>query len=518
VSAPERAGRSKPWPARYLGLDLGTSSLKAVALDNHGYLVASIPSAYPISRQHLYWAEQSPADWWVALASTIRDLTARGVRLDSLAAVGLTGQMHGLVLLNAHGDPLGPCQTWADARCVRDARLVERRIGRERLLSITGSRAYTSATAAKLLWVRRHDPDSWRAARHALLPKDYLRFRLTGELATDVSDASGMQLCAIAARDWSPDLLDALDIPRMLLPPIVESTAITGWVSAEAARATGLPVGVPVVAGGGDAECAAIGLGLLGEPGDRRLALATLGTAGQFFAVPPGPAIDPTGQLQTLCHAVPGRWHVMRAILAGGSALDWLASVLMPDTDRSAAVATLLDEAAAIPPGAHGLLFLPHLDGTRTPNMNPFPCGAFIGLRPDCTRACLTRAAVEGIALALREGLDAARSIGVPIERIRLAGGAFRHPLLARIHTDVFGLPVELGAPEDASALGAALLAAAGIGAFPSLAAASRLISPFWTTLDPDPAAAERYADLARVHRRLTPRLRSTCAELARAE
>jgi xylulokinase len=518
VSAPERAGRSKPWPARYLGLDLGTSSLKAVALDDVGQAVASAPCLYPLAHPHPGWAEQFPDDWWSALVVAVHDLAARGVRLDSLAAIGLTGQMHGLVLLDAHGDLIGPCQTWADTRCVREARMVERRIGRERLLSITGSRAYTSATAAKLLWVRRHEPARWRAGRRVLLPKDFLRFRLTGELATDVSDASGTQLYAIATRDWSPDLLDALDIPHTLPPPVMESTVIAGRVSAQAAHATGLPAGVPVVAGGGDAECAAVGLGLLGEPGDRGLALATLGTAGQFFAVAPGPEIDPTGRLQTLCHSVPGRWHVMHAILAGGSALDWLAGILMPDTERCAAVAILLDEATAIPHGAHGLLFMPHLAGTRTPEMNAFPCGAFVGLRPEHNRGCLMRAAVEGVALALREGLDAAQSIGVPIERVRLAGGAFRHPLVTRVHADVFDLPVELGAPEDASALGAALLAAAGITALPSLTAACRLISLPRMTLDPDPAAAERYAELARIHRRLTPRLRSTFAEVARAD
>ena len=518
MTAPERAPRSKPQPAQYLGLDLGTSSLKAVVLDAYGRVVTSASCPYPLARPHPSWAEQSPDDWWSALVDALHDLTTRGLRLDSLAAICVTGQMHGLVLLDAHGDPIGPCQTWADARCVREARIIERRIGRERLLRITGSRAYTSATAAKLLWVRRHEPDRWRAACQALLPKDFLRFRLTGQLATDTSDASGTQLCTVAARDWSPEMLGALQLPPALLPPVVESTAVIGQVSPEAARATGLRAGVPVVAGGGDAECAAIGCGLLGEPDDAGLALATLGTAGQFFTVLPGPQIDPTGRLQTFCHAVPGRWHVMRAILSGGSALDWLASILLPSTERSTAIAILLHEAAAMPPGSHGLLFLPHLDGTRTPKMGPFPSGAFVGLRPDHTRACLTRAVLEGVALALREGLDAARSLGISVTRVRLAGGANRHPLWARIQADVFGLPVELGAPEDASALGAALLATVGVGAFPSLAAASHLISSTDRTLDPDPAAVERYAELARIHSHLSSRLHSTFDTLARVE
>lgn len=497
-----------------LGVDLGTSSLKAIVTDERGTIVASTSRAYPLHRPHPGWAEQHPDDWWEALLSAIASLRAASVPLAAIAAIGLSGQMHGLVLLDAHGVPIGPCQTWADARCGTEAKRIERRIGRQRLLHITGSPANTSATAAKLLWVRRHQPDIWRAAAHLLLPKDYLRWRLTGILATDPSDASGTLLCDLASRDWSPELLAALHLPHSLLPPIAESTTITGTLTASAAAATGLPADIPIVAGGGDTECAAIGMGLVGSERDTGMALATLGTAGQFFVAVAHPQIDPSARMQTLCHAAPARWHMMGAILSGSSALDWLASALGAP-GHSIPLDVLLSEAAAEPPGAHNLLFLPHLNGTRLPDMNPHASGVFIGLRPEHTRGALARAVVEGVALALREGLEVATELHIPIQRVRLAGGANRHPLWATIQADVFGLPVELGTTEDASALGAALLAATGIGLYPSLDAATDHLAHPTTTIQPDPTTSARYATLAQIARDLTTRLRAPYAALA---
>lgn len=498
-----------------LGVDLGTSSLKALAIDARGAIIASAMRAYPLHRPQPGWAEQDPNDWWHALLGAIAALQAAGVPLASIAAIGLSGQMHGLVLLDAHGAPTGPCHTWADTRCVAEAARIERRLGRQRLLQITGSLANTSATAAKLLWLRRHQPDRWRTSAHLLLPKDYLRFRLTGVLATDPSDASGTLLCDLATRDWSPDLLAALHLPHALLPPIVESPTIAGALTPDAASATGLTAGIPVIAGGGDTECAAVGMGLVGGDRDTGTALATLGTAGQLFVTVDHPQIDPSARMQTLCHAAPGRWHMMGAILSGASSLDWLASTLGAP-GHPIPLSVLLTEAAAEPPGAHNLLFLPHLNGTRLPDMNPHASGVFIGLRPEHTRASLARAVVEGVALALREGLEIAAELHIPIHRVRLAGGANRHPLWARIQSDVFGLPVELGTTEDASALGAALLATVGIGLYLSLETAiAHLASPSTTIIQPDPTAAARYAALAPIARDLTTRLHTPYAALA---
>lgn len=505
----------------FLGLDLGTSSLKALLADGGGRVAARASRAYPLRRPHPGWAEQSPRDWWSAVVAALAGLAARGAPLSRVAAIGLSGQMHGLVLLDADHRPLAPCQTWADARCAAEAAEIARVVPPERLRALAGSPASVSATAAKLLWTRRHQPDVFAAARAALLPKDYLRLRLTGILATDPSDASGTLLCDVAHRDWSPSLLNALALPHDLLPPIVESPAITGTLLPEAASALGLPPGIPVVAGGGDAECAAIGLGLVGgtgDAGDAGVALVTLGTAGQFFAVTPAPLFDESGRLQTLCHAVPDHWHIMHAILTGASALDWLAHLLAAPGQPPPTVASLLDEAEAEPPGAHGLLFLPHLNGVRLPHPDPSAAGAFVGLRPGHGRAALARAVVEGVAFSLRDGLDAARDLGIRVERIRLAGGARRHPVWPRVLAGIFGLPVELGATEDASALGAALLAAAGSGALPSVQdAAVRLPAPT-VTVTPDPAALARYAALAPLYHDADTRLRAVFHGLASAE
>lgn len=504
--------------ALFLGLDLGTSSLKALLADAEGRVVALVSCPYALRRSHRGWAEQSPDDWWRAVRAALDGLRASGAALDRVAAIGLSGQMHGLVLVDAAGRPLGPCQTWADARCAAEAGEIADAIPSERLRTLAGSSANVSATAAKLLWTRRYQPEIFAAARTALLPKDELRLRLTGRLATDPSDASGTLLCDVARRAWSPEILAALALPRDLLPPIVESPTITGMLLAEVAEELGVPAGIPVVAGGGDAECAAVGLGLVGGAADAGVALVTLGTAGQFFAVTARPVFDPTGRLQTLCHAVPDRWHVMHAILAGASALDWLAQALAGPGETPVAVEALLAEAAEEPPGARGLIFLPHLHGVRLPDADPAAAGAFVGLRPGHGRGALARAVVEGVAFDLRNGLDAARALGIRIDRIRLAGGAFRHPLWPRVLAGVFGLPAELGATEDASALGAALLAAAGSDAVQSLAHAAALLPAPALTVEPDPAAVTRYAALAPLYREADTRLRAVFGGLAGLE
>lgn len=507
------SGRS----ARFLGLDLGTSGLKALATNARGEALARASRLYPLLRPREGWAEQEPEVWWRALAEALDDLRAAGVALDALDSIGLSGQMHGLVLLDAHGKALGPCQTWADSRCEREARAFERRVGRARLLRVAGSHVYTSATAPKLLWMRRHEPERLRAATHLLLPKDELRFRLTGTLATDVSDASGTLLCDVAARAWSAELAAAAQIPDGILPPVVEATAVVGAVNRTAARALGLRAGTPVVAGGGDAACAAVGQGLLGDAVDPAVGLATLGTAGQFLVATRAPYVVPDGALQTLGHAVPGRWFLMRCILAGGAAMEWLAALFAPEAsegEHAETLRALLAGAMEEPPGAGGVLFLPHLAGARSPRMDSAAAGAFIGLRPDTTRAQLARAVIEGVALALREGLDAVRALGLPIERLRLAGGVNRHAPWPQIQADVYGLPVERGATDDASALGAAWLAAAGVGALRLEDAAARITARPHDVTQPDARAEETYAQLARLHRSTQRRLRGAFRDL----
>ena len=501
--------------ALFLGLDVGTSSLKALVLDRRGAIAGRASQSYPLASPQPDQAEQDPEDWWRAAAAALRDLTQQGLPMERVAALGLSGQMHGLVTLDERGALLGACQTWADARCLAEARRIERRIPPSRLLALTGSRTYLSATAPKLLWLRRHEPERWRATRHVLLAKDYLRWRLTGVFATDASDASGTLLCDVARRDWSDELLAALNIPPEWLPPVLDSTASAGALMPDAALALGLHPGIPVVAGGGDAECAALGVGLAGTSQDERVALVSLGTAGQFFVGTPRPLVDGAGRVQTFCHVAPGRWHIMRAILSGASTLDWLARAVAAPDAPAVPVETLLNEAAREPVGASGLLFLPHLNGTRVPEMDPAIGGAFVGLRPEHRRGALGRAVLEGVALALREGLTAARELDIHVERVRLAGGAAKHPLWARVLADVFGLPVELGATEDASALGAALLAGVGAGAFASLAVAAHMVYRAGTVVRPDPETGATYERLAGVARVAQTRLRPAFHALA---
>src|SRR5258706_4165522 len=453
----------------FLGLDLGTSNLKALVMTDTGAIVARGASSYPLLRPQPGWAVQHPGAWWAALVEVLADLRARAVPLGRVAAIGVSGQMHGLVLLDSAGNAVGPCQTWADARCAAEAKLLERRVGARRLAAIAGSRANSSATAAKLLWMRRHDRDRWRAAAYFVLPKDYLRWRLTGALATDASDASGTLLCDITMRDWSPPLLAALGLSASASLPILASHAVTGQLMHSAAALLGLRAGIPVMAGGGDVECAAIGQRIVGGGADAGVALGTLRTAGQFFAATERPLIATERGLQTLCPAVPDRWPVIGALLIRGSAMDWLGGILAPPGGAPPAVAQLLDEAAHEPAAARGLLFVPHMNGTRMPAVDPAASGAFVGLRPWHTRGSLARAVVEGVALALQEGLEAARAAGIPIRRVRLAGGAQQHSLWARVQADAFGGPVELGAAEKTPALGAARLAPLGSGATPAV-------------------------------------------------
>lgn len=471
-----------------LGIDAGTSSLKVVALTTQGAPVGEAAVSYPLTRSGPLVAEQDPEDWWRALRGAIRQLRTHGVDTARIEAIGVTGQMHGLVLLDERGAALGPCQTWADSRCLNETRLFERYVGANRLLRVTGSRAYPSATAPKLLWTRRHEPRRFRAAQRFLLPKDELRRRLTGALATDPTDASGTLLFDVAERAWSTEVASRAGIPLALLPPVLPSTAVAGTVTEEARRWLGLRGGLPVIMGCGDTESAALSAGLVGGAADATLALVTLGTAGQLFVVTPRPLVGVGAGVQTLCHAVPDRWHLMYALLAGGSAADWIAGV----TGHS--VTATLDAASLISPGAEGLLFTPNLNGTRTPVVDPMATGAFLGLRASHTGAHLARAVVEGIALSLRMGLDAMRAAGVVVERVRLAGGASRHPLWPRVLADALELPVEYGAGEVGSASGAALLAMVGTGALSSCAAIPDVLAPPAMRVEPDAVTATAYA------------------------
>lgn len=474
----------------YLGIDVGTSALKLVVVTARGALVDEASVAYPLARSGPLVAEQDPADWWRALRMATRRLRGRRVETTRIEGIGVTGQMHGLVLLDERDEVLGPCQTWADSRCLAETRLLERRVGAHRLQRLAGSRAYTSATAAKLLWMQRHEPARFGAAHRVLLPKDELRRRLTGHVATDPSDASGTLLFDVTQRAWSAEVCDRAGVPRTLLPPVLASIDIAGKLTGEAARQLGLRSGLPVVTGCGDTESAALGQGLVGAEADAGLALVTLGTSGQLLVAIQEPIVLDHDGVQTLCHAVPDRWHMMYALLAGGSAAQWIAGV------TGDPVAHALDAASLVPPGADGLLFIPSINGARAPVVDPFASGAFLGLRATHTSAQLARAVIEGVALSLRAGLDSVRQAGIGVDRVCLAGGAIRHPLWARVLADALGLPVVYGDGETGSAYGAALLAMVGTGALASCAAIPSILPTPATRIEPETSAASLYGRL----------------------
>ncbi len=449
----------------YLGLDLGTSSLKALAVSSAGHVLGVESAGYPLLQPRPGWAEQNPDDWWAAACAALRRLTARPEIADcEVAAVGLAGQMHGATLLDADRRALRSALIWADSRGIPASSELFEHLSATQILRITGSLPHSSSTLAKLVWVREQQPELWARVAHILLAKDDLRLRLTGECATDASDASGTLLYDIQARRWSPAILDALGLKPNVLPPVLQATDIGGRITASAVPPTGLRVGTPVAIGGGDAACAAFGvrLGELVTDGWEAASgdvLVSLGTAGQVFALLENPAIDATGRVHTLCYVTPERWHLMGAILSAGYTLAWLTEIT-----GEADVSRLLGAAAQAPAGADGLLCVPSLLGERGDPPDRPSRAAFVGLTAAHSRGQLARAALEGVALALRAQLDAFRALGVSATRVLLTGRPAADGLWQRVLADVLALPIAVADVPYSSALGAARLAARAVG------------------------------------------------------
>jgi xylulokinase len=457
-----------------LGIDVGTSGTRAVIVDADGAVVASaIEEHVPFASPHDGWAEQDPGDWWRACAVAVRAaLAGTGTRPDAIAAVGLSGQMHGAVLLGEAGDVLRPSLIWCDQRTGPQCRAIGAQIGEKRLIELTSNPALTAFTLPKLLWVREHEPETWLQVSSVVLPKDYVRLRLTGEHATDVADASGTLLLDVANRRWSTAMLDAMEVDEEILPRVYESHEITGRVSAEGARATGLAEGTPVVAGAGDQAAGAVGMGVV-RPG---VVSTTIGTSGVVFAATDRPTRDPRGRLHSFCHAIPDRWHVMGVTQAAGLSLQWFkerfGAGAAADDGRDP-YERLFDEASAAPPGADGVLWAPYLLGERTPHLDPDVRAALVGLTASHGRAHIIRAILEGVAFSLRDSLTIFDELAIPVTAIRLGGGGARSPLWQQIQADVYGLEVETLAAEEGAAYGAAILAGVGVGVWPSVDEAS---------------------------------------------
>jgi xylulokinase len=483
-----------------LGIDTSTTATKAVLVGESGAVLGIGSSEYGFDVPQPLWTEQDPELWWTATGDAVRSVLATtGVAAEAIAAIGLTGQMHGLVLLDDADRVLRPAILWNDQRTAAACDEIREAVGFERLVAITGNDALTGFTAPKLVWVRDHEPSVWERAAHVLLPKDFVRLRLTGEHALDKADGAGTILFDLAARNWSPEVLDVLRIPPSWLPPTFEGPAVTGRVSAAAAAATGLRAGTPVVAGGGDQSANAVGVGVV-DPGTVAL---SLGTSGVVFAATDGPIVEPRGRVHAFCHAVPDRWHLMSVMLSAAGSFRWFRDTLAPG-EAFGALAASAGEVAA---GSDGLLFLPYLTGERSPHPDPLARGAFVGLTVTHDRRNLTRSVLEGVAYGLRDGLDLMTAAGMPAPTtIRASGGGIASPVWRQVLADVLEAEIATVATTEGAAYGAAVLAAVGAGWFGLVADATSAWVATTVVASPGPDVAAYREGHAR-YRALYPAL-----------
>ena len=489
--------------SNFIGIDASTTATKALLMAEDGTVMGVASAEYGYETPQPLWSEQHPQLWWAATVDSIRQVLAQtAVSSQSIAAIGLTGQMHGLVLLDANGEVLRPAILWNDQRTAAECNLMRERFGKGWLVDMTGNDALTGFSAAKILWVQRHEPDIYGRIAHILLPKDYVRLRLTAAYATDKAGASGTQLFNLRQREWSAELLAGLDIDPAWLPATFEGTAVTGHLTTAAAAATGLPSGIPVMAGGGDQAANAVGTGAVVDG----VMTLSLGTSGVLFASSDQPFIEPNGRLHAFCHAAPGKWHLMGVMLSAAGSLRWWRDTVAPTDSFD----TLVAEAKTVPAGSDGLLFLPYLTGERTPHPDPLARGGFIGLTARHTRAHMTRAVLEGVAFGLRDSQRLMVGTGLTaVEQIRASGGGVNSGLWRQILADVLQTEIVTVNSTEGAAYGAALLAAVGQGVFPSVPeACAQLISVTSQTAVRSPEQTAVYDELYEQYRSLYPTLK----------
>ena len=501
-----------------IGIDIGTSGTKTVLFDEIGTPIASHTIEYPLYQPHNGWAEQDPADWANASFGTVKAVVEKsGVNPADIVGVGLSGQMHGLVMLDADNRVLRPSIIWCDQRTAKECEEITARVGAEKLIAITANPALTGFTASKILWVRNNEPEVYAKCAHILLPKDYIRFLLTGVYASEVSDAGGMQLLDVPKRTWSDEVLGALEIDRGLLGDMYESPEITGTITEEAARLTDLLPGTPVVGGAGDNAAAAVGVGVVND-GD---AFTTIGTSGVVFAHTDNVSIDPRGRVHTFCCAVPGAWHVMGVTQAAGLSLRWLRDTVCNEEVAAAAALgvdpyeVMCAEAAKSPIGANRLLYLPYLMGERTPHLDPDVRGAFIGLSAMHTRSDMTRAVLEGVSYSLTDCMSVLREMEVNPTVMRVCGGGGRSPMWRQMLADMFGIPTAVTTAEG-PALGVAILAMVGEGIYPTVYDACKKIITRKDEFAPDMTANAGYQPYYGIYKKLYGDLRETYKMMAK--
>src|SRR6266849_5425852 len=492
-----------------LGVDVGTGGTRAVIVGEGGRIVGSATEEHePFASPEIGWAEQHPEDWWRACGIAVRKaLAGAALRADQIACVGFSGQMHGAVMLDASDEVVRPALIWCDVRTEKQCRDLTQKIGADALIRLTCNPALPNFTLTKFLWVRENEPENWKRVRSVMLPKDYVRFRLTGGKATDMADASGTLMLDVAHRRWSDEVLQAAGIDDSLLPQLFESPEICGRVSAAGAAATGLQPGTPVVTGAGDQAAGAVGMGIV-APG---AVSATIGTSGVVFAATDRPSLDPKGRLHTFCHAVPGRWHVMGVTQAAGLSLRWFRDRFDAGGRENGRdpYDRLTAEAAAVPPGSDGLLWAPYLMGERTPHLDPNARAALIGLTASHTRGHVVRAILEGVAFSLRDSFTLFAEMGVPVRNIRLGGGGARSPLWRQIQADVYGQEVEIVEAEEGAAFGAAILAGVGAKMWSSVDAACDSVERIMERISPIAANVAVMNAAGNAYRRIYPAMKS---------
>ena len=492
----------------FLGVDLGTSSVKLLAMDEKGKVIQTISKEYPVYYPRPGWAEQNPEDWWNATSAGIRELlTVTGIVGTDIQSIGLSGQMHGLVLLDKENKVLMPALLWCDQRTQDECDYITEHLG-GKLSEYTGNKALTGFTAPKILWVKRNHPEIYAQISHVLLPKDYIRFKLTGEYASDVSDASGTLFFDVAKRGWSKEMLEFLGLTEEMLPKCYESFEVTGNITEEAGERTNLAIGIPLVGGGGDQAAGAVGTGIVSSG----MVSVALGTSGVVFACQDQYAVDAENRLHVFCHSN-GKWHVMGVMLAAASCLKWWVEEVCQLDDRGFDL--LLGEAEQVTPGSEGLIFLPYLMGERTPYSDPHARGTFIGLSMVHSRAHMTRAILEGVSFGLRDSLEIIREQNMPTTVVRVSGGGANSPLWRQILADIFNLKVEVVNSVEGPAFGAAVLAAVGVGAFDSVEdACSKLVRTVACT-EPNPEHVKKYNRVYPIYHQLYETLTQTFKEMS---
>jgi len=495
----------------FIGIDVGTSGTKTILTDSKGNILATATFEYPLYQPQIGWAEQNPEDWWDASVKGIKAVLEKSkVNPEEVKAVGLTGQMHGLVMLDKNYNVIRPSIIWCDQRTAKECDEITEKVGKERLIEITANPALTGFTASKILWVRNNEPQNYEKVYKILLPKDYIRFKLTGEFATDVSDASGMQLLDIKNRCWSDEVLEKLEIDKELLGKVYESPQVTGKVSRQASEITGLCEGTLVVAGGGDQAAGAVGNGIV----KTGVISSTIGSSGVVFAHLDEFKIDPQGRVHTFCHAVPGKWHVMGVTQGAGLSLKWfrdnfahIEKAAFEFIDKDPYI--LMDQEAELAnPGADGLIFLPYLMGERTPILDPYAKGIFFGITAKHTRREFIRAVMEGVVFSLKNCLDILYEMGIEVKEVRVSGGGAKSKLWRQMQADIFEMDVWTLNSKEGPAFGAAILAAVGAGEYQKVEEACDTMIQKVDSCRPNEKLFEIYRKTYKLYNSIYPRVK----------